>query len=82
MSAVDLNNADDNESDIASQAARILHECFIEATQTGTVLYVENDNLMSKTANGAPVLIKRLEGRNSELAQRFASRGTFKINRK
>ena len=82
MSAVNLINENDEEREIASQAACALREAFIVEAQRGTVLYVENDNLMSKTANGAPVLIKRLEGRNSELAQRFASRGTFKINRK
>lgn len=82
MSAVDLNDADDNESDIASEAARILQECFIEAVQTGTVLYVENDNLMSKTVNGAPILIKHLEGRNPDLAHRFAGRRTFKIKKR
>ena len=82
MSAVNLINENDEEREIASQAACALREAFIAEAQWGTVLYVENDNLMSKTANGAPVLIKRLEGRNSELAQRFASRGTFKINRK
>ena len=82
MSAVNLINENDEEREIASQAACALREAFIVEAQRGTVLYVENDNLMSKTANSAPVLIKRLEGRNSELAQRFASRGTFKINRK
>ena len=82
MSTVDLIDEDDNESDIASEAAHILQKCFIEAAQTGTVLYVENDNLMSKTANGAPVLIKRLEGRNPDLAHRFAGRRTFKIKKR
>lgn len=82
MSAVDLNNADDNESDIASEAALILQKCFIEAVQTGTVLYVENDNLMSKTINDAPILIKRLEGRDPDLAHQFAGRRTFKIKKR
>ena len=78
MSTVDLIDEDDNESDIASEAAHILQKCFIEAAQTGTVLYVENDNLMSRTLNGVPILVKHLDGRNPDLAQRFASRGTKK----
>ena len=81
MSAVTLINEDDNESDIAARAARVLQECFIGAAQSGTVLYVENDNLVSKTPNGVPIVIKRLEGRNPDLAQRLAARRTFKINR-
>ena len=35
MSTVDLIDEDDNESDIASEAAHILQKCFIEAAQTG-----------------------------------------------
>ena len=81
MSAVTLINEDDNESDIAARAARVLQECFTGAAQSGTVLYVENDNLVSKTPNGVPIVIKRLEGRNPDLAQRLAARRTFKINR-
>ncbi|MHA3105490.1 hypothetical protein [Acinetobacter sp. ANC 3791] len=82
MSTVDINDEDDNESDIASRAARILQECFIAAAQQGTVLYVENDNLMSKTQNGVPIVVKHLEGRNPELVQRFADRQTFKIKKR
>jgi hypothetical protein len=33
MSTVDLIDEDDNESDIASRAARVLQECFIAAVQ-------------------------------------------------
>ena len=34
---------DNKEREIAEAAARVLHESFIEAAQTGPVLYVEND---------------------------------------
>ena len=71
----------DNESDIASRAARVLQECFIAAVQQGTVLYVENNSLVSKMPNRTPIVIKHLSGRNPELAQRVASRGTFKIKK-
>lgn len=81
MSTVDLIDEDDNESGIAAKAANVLRDCFIAAAQRGTVLYVENDNLMSKTPNGVPILVKHLDGRNPELARRFAGRGTFKIKK-
>ena len=38
---------DDQEREIAEAAARVLHDSFIEAAQTGPVFYVENDVLMS-----------------------------------
>ena len=82
MSAVNLINEDDNESDIASRAASVFRDCFIAAARSGTVLYVENDNLVSKAPNSVPIVIKRLEGRNPELTQRFAGRGTFKIKKR
>lgn len=82
MSAVDLNNEDDYELDIASRAARVLQECFIAAAQSGTILYVENDNLVRKTPNAVPIVIKRLEGRNPDLAHRFEGRRTFKIKKR
>ncbi len=82
MSAVNLINESDNESDIASRAADVLRDCFIAAAQSGTILYVENDNLVSKAPNSVPILIKRLCGRNPELAQRFAGRRTFKIKKR
>lgn len=81
MSAVNLINEDDNESDIASRAASVFRDCFIAAAQSGTVLYVENDNLVSKMPNDVPVVIKRLEGRNPDFAHRFSGRGTFKIKK-
>lgn len=71
-----------NESDIAKAAALVLQKSFIEAARNGTVLYVENDALMSKAPNSAPVLVKKLSGRNPDLAKRFASRGTYKIKKR
>ena len=82
MSTVDLIDEDDNESGIAAKAANVLRDRFIAAAQSGTVLYVENDNLVSKTPNGVPIVIKRLEGRNPDLARRFAGHGTFKIKKR
>ena len=82
MSTVDLIDEDDNESDIASRAARVLQECFIAAVQQGTVLYVENNSLVSEMPNRTPIVIKRLEGRNPDLARRFAGHGTFKIKKR
>ncbi len=55
MSAVNLINEDDNESDIASKPQVYFENCFIAAARSGTVLYVENDNLVSKAPNGIPV---------------------------
>lgn len=68
-----------HECEIAKAAALVLQKRFIEAARNGTVLYVENDALMSKAPNSAPVLVKKLSGRNPDLSKRFASRGTFKI---
>ena len=82
MSAVNLINENDEEREIASQAACALREAFIAEAQRGTVLYVENDNLMSKTPKGVPILVKYLEGRNPDLARRFADGGTFKIKKR
>ena len=82
MSAVNLINENDDEREIASQAACALRESFITAAQSGSVMYVENDHLMSKTPNRTPIVIKRLEGRNPDLARRFAGNGTFKIKKR
>lgn len=71
-----------NESEIATAAAYVLRERFIAAAHSDRVLYVENDNLVSKTPNGTPVLIKRLSGRNPELARQFHGRKTFKIKKR
>ena len=75
-------NENDDEREIASQAACALRESFITAAQSGSVMYVENDHLMSKTPNRTPIVIKRLEGRNPDLARRFAGHGTFKIKKR
>ncbi len=82
MSTVDLIDEDDNESGIAAKAANVLRECFIAAAQSGTILYVENDSLVRKTSNAVPIVIKRLEGRNPDLAHRFEGRRTFKIKKR
>ena len=81
MSAVNLINENDDEREIASQAACALRKSFITAAQSGPVLYVENNSLVSKMPNRTPIVIKHLSGRNPELAQRVASRGTFKIKK-
>ena len=72
---------DDQEREIAEDAARVLHDSFIEAAQTGPVFYVENDVLMSKSPNQLPVVIKRLF-RNLELSKRVPKQGTVKIRKK
>ena len=71
---------DDQEREIAEAAARVLHDSFLEAAQTGPVLYVENDVLMSKAPNQSPVVIKRLF-RNLELSKYFHKQGTMKIKK-
>lgn len=71
-----------NESNIATAAARVLHESFIEAARSGTILYVENDALMSKTPNCKPVFVKQLSGRNPDLAKLVVGRGTYKIKKR
>ena len=82
MSTVDLIDEDDNESGIAAKAANVLRESFVTAAQSGPVMYVENDTVLLKELNGPPIVIKQLSGRNPELAQRVASRGTFKIKKR
>ena len=71
-----------NESDIATAAARVLHESFLEAARNGTVLYVENDALMRKAPNCKPILVKHLSGRNPETAKKFADKKTFKLRKR
>ena len=82
MSAVNLINENDDEREIASQAACALRESFITAAQSGPVLYVENDTVLLKEVGAPPIVIKHLAGRNPELAQRVASRRTFKIKKR
>lgn len=71
-----------NEREIAKAAALILQKRFIEVARTKTVLYVENDIVWSKAPNSEPVLVKKLSGRNPDLAKRFAGRGTYKIKKR
>lgn len=71
-----------SEKKIASAAALALQKRFIEVAGTRTVLYVENDSVWRKAPNSAPVLIKKLSGRNPELAKRFAARGTYKVKKR
>ena len=72
----------ENEREIAKAAALVLQNRFIEVTRTRTVLYVKNDILWSKAPNSEPVLVKKLSGRNSDFAKRFAGRGTYKIKKR
>lgn len=81
MSAINLID-DDNEAEIAALAGRVLREKGVEVAQRETVMYVVNDTVVSKDPNCTPVLIKRLSGRNAELSQGVASRGTFRIRKR
>lgn len=72
----------ENESNLATVAARVLYECFIETARTETVLYVQNDAVWSKTPNGEPVLIKQLSGRIPQLSKKFALSGSYKIKKR
>ena len=80
MSNQDIATENDKEREIAATAARVLHESFLEAAQNGTVLYVENDVLMSKAPNQSPVVIKRLF-RNPEFSKQLPTQGTVKIKK-
>jgi len=72
----------EDESDIASAAARVLRETFIKNARTNTVLYVEHDAIWSKAPDSSPVLIKQLSGRNPDLANKIAVQGTYKIKKR
>lgn len=72
----------EDESDIASAAARILRETFIKNARTNTVLYVEHDFIWSKAPDNAPVLIKHLSGRNPELTKKIDRSVTYKIKKR
>ena len=72
----------ENEREIAKAAALVLQNRFIEVARTRTVLYVKNDIVWSKTPYSEPVLVKKLSGRNPDLAKRFAGRGTYKIKKR
>lgn len=82
MSTTSFLDDSDEERDIATIAAHVLRESFIEAAQSGIVMYVENDYLMRKDPNGIPVVIRRLSGRNPDLGKRVADRRTFKIRKR
>ena len=72
----------ENEREIAKAAALVLQKRFIEVARTRTVVYVKNDIVWSKTPYSEPVLVKKLSGRNPDLAKRFAGRGTYKIKKR
>lgn len=71
-----------DERDIATRAAKILHERFIEVARSETVLYVENDALMSKSPNSKPVFIKKLSGHNPDLSKKFPRTGKYKLKKR
>lgn len=71
-----------NEHEIAKAAALVLQKRFLEVARTRTVLYVKNDIVWSKAPNSEPVLVKKLSGRNPDLAKRFTDRGTYKIKKR
>lgn len=71
-----------NEHDIAIEISQLLRECFIATSQTQTVLYVENDAVVSKAPNEEPVIIKYLTGRNPDLDKKFSQKRTFKIKKR
>jgi len=72
----------ENEHEIAKAAALVLQKRFLEVARTRTVLYVKNDIVWSKAPNSEPVLVKKLSGRNPDLAKRFSGRGTYKIKKR
>lgn len=71
----------EDERDIAAAAAKILHESFINAACTGTVLYVKDDAIWSKCRNGDPIFIKKLSGRNPNISKKIASGRTYRIKK-
>ncbi len=77
-----IDEDDIDEHDIATAAAHILRERFITVSLTETVFYVKNDIVWSKAPNSEPVLVKKLSGRNPDLAKRFSGRGTYKIKKR
>lgn len=71
-----------SERDIALAAAHVLRECFIQTAKSNTVLYVENDNLMSKAPDQAPVFIKKIKGRNPYIVRETTSKKIFKLKKR
>ncbi|USA44927.1 hypothetical protein NDN11_09265 [Acinetobacter sp. C26M] len=75
-------NSLEDESDIATAAARELCKSFIVNARINTVLYVENDAIWSKAPNSPPVLIKKLSGRNPELTKKIDRSVTYKFKKR
>lgn len=73
---------DEDERDIAIAAAHVLRDCFIETAKNHTVLYVENDNLMSKSPSDDPVFIKKITARNPDILRKISNKKTFKIKKR
>lgn len=71
-----------DDREIAHEAALVLQKRFIEVARTKTVLYVKDDIVWSKSPNSAPVLVKKLFGRNPDLTKRFAARRTYKVKKR
>lgn len=69
----------EDEREIAATAAKVLHERFIEAARTETVLYVKNDAVWSKAPNGDPILIKQLFRSNPDLAKNLLVEELIKL---
>lgn len=72
----------ESEREIAKAAALVLQKHFIEVARTRTAIYVENDIVWSKAPYSEPVLVKKLSGRNPDLAKRFTGRGSYKIKKR
>ena len=72
----------DEEKEIALMAGRVLQQAGIEAARKGTVMYVENDTIMSKEPNKPPVVIKQLTGRNPKLAIKIKAGITYKLKKR
>ena len=72
----------DDEKEIALMAGRVLQQAGIEAARKGTVMYVENDTIMSKEPNKPPVVIKQLTGRNPQLAIKIKAGITYKLKKR
>jgi len=77
-----MKNENQYEREIANEAAKILRKCFITTAHSERVLYVENDSLISKNPDGAPVFIRQLPGRNPEISHQLNGRRTFKIKKR
>ncbi|QIC71914.1 MULTISPECIES: hypothetical protein [Acinetobacter] len=72
----------DEEKEIALMAGRVLQQAGIAAARKGTVMYVANDTIMSKEPNKPPVEIKKLTGRNPQLAHKIKAGVTYKLKKR